>query len=116
MSIEGTANIGKRCRYLSLLFLAIYAISLHFENVDIKDEACGKYKLHIIENNKPVENYASGLDFSILNVNFVAAEHHGYIFTHSNEISMPVGYVLVSNSGSYIKHNYSALPLNIVPA
>ena len=38
------------------------------------------------------------LHFSVLNIHFVATQYNGDVFTHTYQISMPVRYILVSNS------------------
>ena len=55
-----------------------------------------------------------GLDFALLYINFVAAQDDGNIITHTSQITMPIGDVLVGDAGSNIKHDDAALALNIV--
>ena len=45
-----------------------------------------------------VEYNGFGLDFSVFDIYFVATEHNWDIFTHSDQISMPVGYILVCDT------------------
>lgn len=52
----------------------------------------------------PMKDNGFCLDFSVLNIHFVATQHYGDIFTYSYQISMPIRYILVSNSWCYIKH------------
>ena len=52
----------------------------------------------------PMEDNGFCLDFSVLNIHFVATQHYGDVFTYSYQISVPIRYVLVSNSWCYIKH------------
>lgn len=56
-----------------------------------------------------MEDDRLGLDLAILDVNLVADEHNGYVFTHPDQIAMPVGYVLVSDTRRYIEHDDGAL-------
>lgn len=46
----------------------------------------------------PVEDNGFCLDFSVLNIHFVAAEHYRDVFTYPYQVSMPVRYILISNS------------------
>lgn len=52
----------------------------------------------------PVEDNGLGLDLSVLNIHFVATQHYRDVFTYSYQISVPIRYILVSNSWCYIKH------------
>lgn len=45
-----------------------------------------------------VKHNALGLYFSVFNVHLVAAEDDGNALTDTNQITVPVGYVLVSDS------------------
>lgn len=58
-----------------------------------------------------VKHNAFCFDFSILNVYFVPAKNNGDVFTHSNQITMPIWHILVCNSRSNIKHYNGTLPL-----
>ena len=49
-----------------------------------------------------------------LNVDFVPTEHDGDVLANTLKITMPVGHVLVGDSGRDIEHNDTALSLNIV--
>ena len=61
-----------------------------------------------------VESDLSGLDFSILLINFVANQHYGDVITDASEIFVPLGHVFVGNSGSDIKHDDGGIATNIV--
>lgn len=61
-----------------------------------------------------MENNGLGLDFPILDVNFVARQDYGNILANSYQIPMPVGNVLVGDSGCDIKHDDGTLALNVV--
>ena len=54
------------------------------------------------------------LTLSVLNICFVATQHHRDVLTYSCQISMPVRHFLVSNSRRYTKHCNSALTLYII--
>ena len=58
-----------------------------------------------------VENDGFGFDFSVLDVHFVSAEHNWDVFTHSDQIPVPVGNIFVSNTGGNVKHDNGALTL-----
>ena len=47
-----------------------------------------------------------------LNIDLISAQNNRNIFANSNQITMPVGYILIGNSRCDIKHNDGALPLN----
>lgn len=61
-----------------------------------------------------VEYNALGLNFSIFDIDFVAAQYNWDVFAHTHQVSMPIWYVFVCNTGCYIKHNNGALTLNVV--
>lgn len=61
-----------------------------------------------------VKHDALSLDFSIFDIDFVTAEDNRYVFADADQISVPVGYVFVRYSGRNVKHDYSALSLNVV--
>ena len=61
-----------------------------------------------------VENYGLGLDFSVLDVDLVAAQDDGDVLADADQISVPVGHVLVGHSGSDVEHDDSALALDVV--
>lgn len=61
-----------------------------------------------------VENDALGFHFAVLDVDFVTAKDDRDVFADSNQIAMPVGNVFVGDARSDVKHNDSALALNVV--
>lgn len=56
-----------------------------------------------------VKHNALGLYFSVFNVHFVAAEDNGNVLTHTDQVTMPVGYVLIGDSRGDVKHDDSTL-------
>ena len=56
-----------------------------------------------------MESDGFGFHFPIFDVNFISAEYNRDVFAHTNQVPVPVGYVFVSNSCRYIKHDDSAL-------
>lgn len=61
-----------------------------------------------------MEGDRASLHFSLLNVDFVATKNDRDVFTDTLEIAVPVGDVLVRDSGSNVEHDDSTLPLDIV--
>lgn len=54
-----------------------------------------------------------GLDLAILDIHFVSAKHNGDRGSaDTDDISVPVGDILVGHTGSNIKHDDSALTLD----
>lgn len=56
-----------------------------------------------------MKHNAFGLYFSVFNVHLVAAEDDGNVLTDTNQVTVPIGYVLVSDSRSDIKHDDGTL-------
>ena len=67
-----------------------------------------------IYTNKRKTNIGYSHFFCYLNVDLVTTENNRNVFTDTNKITMPVGNVLVSNSGSDIKHDDGTLTLDAV--
>lgn len=61
-----------------------------------------------------MEHDTLGFNFSVLDVDFIAAKDNRYIFADADQISVPVGYIFVRYSGCNVKHDHSALSLNVV--
>jgi len=56
-----------------------------------------------------MEDNGLSFDFSILDVDFVSTEYNRDVLAYTHEISVPVGYVLVRDAGSHVKHDNSTL-------
>lgn len=56
-----------------------------------------------------VKHNALGFDFPVFDVHLVATEDDGNVLTDTDQITMPVGYVLIGDSGGNIKHDDSTL-------
>lgn len=56
-----------------------------------------------------MESDALRLDFPILHIDLVAAQDYWYAFAHSDEIPMPVWYILVGRPRCHIEHDDGAL-------
>lgn len=56
-----------------------------------------------------VKDDALGLNLSVFNVYFVATQDNGNVLTNADQITMPVGYVLIGDSRGDVKHNDSTL-------
>jgi len=61
-----------------------------------------------------VESDLLGLDFSVLDINFVSNENDWNLLTYSSEIFVPFVDILVSDTGANIKHDDSTVSSNIV--
>ena len=61
-----------------------------------------------------MERHGTRLDFSLLHINLVTTEHDGDVFTHALEVAVPVGHVLVRDAGRHVKHDDTALALDVV--
>lgn len=56
-----------------------------------------------------VKNNALGLNLAVFNIDFVATQDNGNVLTNTDQITMPVGYVLIGNSRSDVKHDDGTL-------
>ena len=61
-----------------------------------------------------MENDLLGLHFPVSYVHFVPYQHHGDLVAHSHQVLVPLWYVFVSDPGSHVEHDHSALASNIV--
>lgn len=52
---------------------------------------------------------ALGLYFSVFNVHLVATEDNGNVLTDTDQVTMPVGYVLVGDSRGDVEHDDGTL-------
>lgn len=55
-----------------------------------------------------------GLDLSVLDFDLVSAQNDGDVFANSSQIAMPIWDIFVGNAGSDIKHDDSALALDVI--
>ena len=62
----------------------------------------------------PVENNGLSFDFSVLDVHLVATKNNWNVLTYTNQVSVPVGNIFVSNTRGHIKHDDGTLSLEIV--
>lgn len=62
----------------------------------------------------PVEDYILGLDLPVLDVHLVTTQNYGDVITDSHQVAVPVGDVLVRDSGCHVKHNDGTLALDVV--
>ena len=53
-------------------------------------------------------------DLAILDVDLVAAQDDGHVLADADQISVPVGHVLVRHASSHVEHDDGALPLDVV--
>ncbi len=84
----------------------------------------------------PVESDSLSLDFALLHIDLVAAQHDGNVFAHANQITwmkmsamrfdllelirpstltMPIRNVLVGNARGDIEHDDATLSIDVVP-
>ena len=56
-----------------------------------------------------VEGNLFSLHFSVFDVNLVSDKHDGDVRAHSSQVLVPLGHVLVSDSGAHVKHDNSAV-------
>ena len=61
-----------------------------------------------------MEDDVLGFDLPVLNVDLVTTEHYGYVVTHTDQVAVPVGDILVRHSSRHIKHDDGTLTLNVV--
>ncbi len=54
------------------------------------------------------------LSCTYLHVDLVTAEDNGNVLAHPLKIAMPVGHVLVCDTGCYVKHDDTTLSLDVV--
>jgi hypothetical protein len=70
--------------------------------------------LEILQVLLAVENNLLGLDLSVLNLYLVAAKDNRDVLADTSQISVPVGNVSISDTGSDIEHDNGALTLNAI--
>lgn len=54
------------------------------------------------------------LDFAVLDVHLIAAQHNGDVLAHAHQVPMPVRYVLVRDARRDVEHHNGALSLDVV--
>jgi hypothetical protein len=133
--------IGKRRGFSSLLLGLVaqhhFSIHLHLRQlqsrrldkaqVGITDKLSGKNQkrllkvvvrlgrdIEIDEILLTMESDLTGLDFSVLDIDFVSTHDDGDIFTNTDEITMPLWYIFVGDTRGDIEHDDGGLSLNVV--
>jgi len=61
-----------------------------------------------------MEGYGLGFNLALLNVDLVSGKNDRNILTNTDEITVPVGNVLVGNSRSDVEHDDTALTVDVV--
>jgi len=61
-----------------------------------------------------MEGDGLGLDFALLNIDFVTAEDDGHVFANSDKVTMPVGNILVGYARCDIEHDDTALAVDVI--
>lgn len=62
-----------------------------------------------------MESNSAGLNFALLDVNFVTAENNGDVLADTLEVAMPVRHVLVGDARRHVKHDDATLALDVIP-
>lgn len=81
------------------------SLSVCTETHGIRTVYCNKVCNNYLEVLLAMEYDALGFDFPVFDVHLVAAEDYGNVLTDTHQVTMPVGYVLVGDSGRDIKHD-----------
>jgi len=61
-----------------------------------------------------VEGNGLGLYFALLDINLVSGEDYRNVFADTDQVTVPVGDVLVGNTGGNVEHNDTALAIDVV--
>ena len=61
-----------------------------------------------------MESDGLGLDLTLLDIDLVTTEDDGDVFANTDKITVPVGNVLVGDTGGDVKHDDAALTVNVV--
>lgn len=61
-----------------------------------------------------MESDLAGLNFSVFLINLVSNKNNGDVIANTGEILIPLGDVLVGDSGGHIEHNDGGLSTNVV--
>lgn len=127
------------CSLLHLLLISIHKLSINLHLRRCKGRSCNKLKSRVSNklSSEPqkgllkvvvgfgrnvvvlqvllaVECNALGLDLALLDINLVSAKNNGNVLAHSDKITVPVGHTLVCDTRGNIKHNDSALAVDVV--
>jgi len=71
-------------------------------------------KIVVLQITLAMELDVLGLDLSVLDVDFVSNKDDRDVLAHTYDISMPVGNILVGDTGGDVKHDDRALALDVV--
>ena len=99
----------RHLKYSNVILYQTSHLLKHARKLDYR--ACPVYYLQVLF---PVEDDGLCLHLSILDIHLVPTQHDGNVFTNPYQISMPVGNILVSDSGRHVKHDNCTLSLNVV--
>lgn len=61
-----------------------------------------------------MESDLLGLHLAVLDIDLVTAQHNGDVGAHTEDISVPVGHILVCHSGCDVEQDDGALSLDAV--
>merc|ERR1719469_209315 len=62
----------------------------------------------------PMELDLLGFHLSIFHVNFVSDQYNGNVFTHPDNVTVPIGDILVGDARSDVKHDDGTLTLDVI--
>jgi hypothetical protein len=61
-----------------------------------------------------VEGDGLGLDLALLDIDLVTAQNDRDVLAHSDQVTVPVGNVLVGDAGRHVEHDDTALSVDVV--
>lgn len=61
-----------------------------------------------------MEGDIAGLDFTFLDIDLVSAQNNRDVLAYPLQVSVPVGYVFVGDSGSNVEHDDTTLTLDVI--
>jgi hypothetical protein len=61
-----------------------------------------------------VEGDGLGLDLALLDIDLVTAQNDRDVLAHSDQVTVPVGNVLVGDAGCHVEHDDTALSVDVV--
>lgn len=62
-----------------------------------------------------MEGDSLGLDLSLLDIDLVTGQDDGNVLADTGQVTVPVGYVLVGDTGCDVEHDDTTLAVDVVP-
>lgn len=62
-----------------------------------------------------MESDLSSLHFSIFLIDLISNQNDGNVIANSSQIFIPLGHILIGDSGCHIKHDDGSIGSNVVP-